>query len=83
MQPLAMLGPVVVTLQRRGIKATHYCPGYIEIQGHSFIYAPSISGHWLHKHHNRNSWTCLLEQAECTDAERIADSIVRHIQEMA
>jgi hypothetical protein len=80
---LAMLDPIVASLRKRGIKAAHFCPGYVEIQGHSFIYAPSTSGHWFHKHHNRNTWTRLLEQTECTDAECIADSIVGHIQETA
>lgn len=76
----AMLVPVVAALVRRGFKASYDFPGYIEIEGHDFIYAPATD-HWLwiHKDH-RNAWS-RLDVIDARDAEQIADGIVRHISD--
>jgi hypothetical protein len=76
---LTMLDPVVAALRKHGMKARHECPGYIQVDGHDFVYAPSPD-YWSHIHtkDTRGPWTRLLEQGEC-DTEQIADRILAHI----
>ena len=77
---LRMLEPVVLALRKQGIKARHECPGYIQIQHHEFIYAPSTD-HWLWIHTRGSAWTHLVDSG--SDAELIANSIVGHISRSA
>jgi hypothetical protein len=82
---LAVLDPVVAALQKRGFKASYHCPGYVQIENHDFVYAPS-SDHWVHIHtkNHQGPWTRLLDlQDECMDAEQIANKILAHISSSA
>jgi hypothetical protein len=76
---LRMLEPVVLALRKQGIRARHECPGYVQIEGHDFIYAPGTD-HWSHIHtkDTQGPWTHLMED-ECNEAEQIADRILAHI----
>jgi hypothetical protein len=78
---LAMLDRVVTALQKRGIKARHYCPGYVQIDGHDFVYAPGTD-QWLliHTNDHRGPWTRLTDlQDDCSDVEQIANRILAHM----
>jgi hypothetical protein len=78
---LAMLDPIVASLRKRGIQGAHYYfPGYIQIDRHDFVYAPTTD-HWLfiHTRNHQGPWTRLMEY-DCNDkAEQIADRILTHI----
>jgi hypothetical protein len=76
-----MLGPVVAALRKRGLKARHECPGYVQIEGHDFVYAPSLE-HWSHIHtkDTQGPWTRLMElEDKCSDPEWIANTIIEHM----
>jgi hypothetical protein len=77
---LAMLDPIVAALRKRGIRAWHFFPGYVQIEGHDFVYSPSIGQlSLLHTKDTQGPWTRLMEY-DCNDkAEQIADRILAHI----
>jgi hypothetical protein len=80
---LAMLHPIVAALSKRGISASHFFPGYIQIDRHDFVYAPTTD-HWsfLHTKDTQGPWTRLVnlqDERRDVDAEWIADKISAHI----
>ena len=70
-------------LRDRGVDVKEHFPGYVQIKGHEFMYAPSGvgGGHWLHQHKDARSWT-RLEVLDESDAERVANSIITHLSTM-
>jgi hypothetical protein len=80
---LSLLDPIVVALRNRGLKARREFPGYVQIQGHDFVYAPAPGTDqrlFIHTRNHQGPWTRLMDlQDECTDAEFIADKISAHI----
>jgi hypothetical protein len=77
---LSLLDPIIAALRNRGFKARYEFPGYVQIQGHDFVYAPGTD-QWLfiHTSDHQGPWVRLVEY-DCKDeAERIADRILAHI----
>jgi hypothetical protein len=77
---LSLLDPIIAALRNRGLKARYEFPGYLQIQGHDFVYAPGTD-QWLfiHTRDHQGSWARLVEY-DCKDeAEWIADRILAHI----
>lgn len=72
-----MLWHTADALQSRGVSAKVKFPGYIQMEGHEYVYVPGV-GHWLHQHKDARSWT-RLEVLDESDAERVANSIIAHL----
>lgn len=75
---LQLLDPIVAALRSNGLEASHYCPGYIEVKNHDFVFAPS-EDRWLHKRtgDTHGSWIGLMDlQDDCLDAELVSNKIL-------
>jgi hypothetical protein len=79
---LSLLDPIVAALRNRGLNARCEFPGYLQIQGHDFVYAPAPgTDQWLfiHTRNYQGPWTRLMEYDRNDNAEQIADRILTHI----